>query len=61
MLVRLSVAIAKQTVGRIRSKFTQSNALWTMDGETLLAEANEELTTLRTELKDNSNLMYPID
>lgn len=61
MLVRLSVAIAKQTVGRIRSKFTQSNALWTMDGETLLSEANEELTTLRAELKDNSNLMYPID
>lgn len=61
MIVKLSSALAKQIVGRIRSKYTQSNSLWTLDGPTLLAEANEELTNLRTELKENSNLMYPID
>lgn len=61
MIVKLSSALAKQIVGRIRSKYTQSNALWTLDGATLLSEANEELNSLRTELKENSNLMYPID
>ena len=61
MLVRLSVALAKVTVGRIRTRFTQSNALWTMDGETLLAEGNEELTAIREHLRDNSQLVYPVD
>ena len=60
-LVQLSVAIAKVTIGRIRSRYTQSNALWSQDGEQLLSEGNEELNTLRQELKDNHNLTYPID
>ena len=33
ILIRLAVAISKVTVGRIRSKFKQSNALWTLDGD----------------------------
>lgn len=61
VLVRMSVAIAKTTVGRVRSKFKQSNALWVMDGDALIEEGNTELTNLRQELKDNTQLCYPYD
>lgn len=60
-LIQLSTAIAKVTIGRIRSRFTQSNALWTQDGEQMLSEGNEELTRLREELLNAHNLTYPID
>ena len=61
VIVRMSVAIAKTTVGRVRSKFKQSNALWVMDGDALIEEGNSELTALRQELKDNTQLGYPYD
>lgn len=61
VLVRLCVALTKITVGRIRSKFTQSNALWTLDGQTLLDEGNSELSELRQYLQSNTQLYYPID
>ena len=61
VLVRMAVANAKCIVGRVRTKFKQSNALWTMDGDTLLAERTEELKTLRQELKDSTQLAYGID
>ena len=60
-LVRLSLAYAKITIGRIRSRFTQSNALWGQDGEQLLSEGNEELKVLQEELKSDHQLCYPID
>lgn len=61
ILVRMSVAIAKVTVGRVRTKFTQSNALWTLDGNQILEEGNTELTNLRQELKDSTQLCYGVD
>ena len=61
MLVKLSVALTKITLGRIRSRYSQSNALWTQDGETLLSEGNEELNNLRETLRVNAQMMYPID
>lgn len=61
VLVRLTVALTKVTVGRVRSKFKQSNALWVLDGEELLNEGNTELTALREELKASTQLCYPID
>jgi hypothetical protein len=61
ILVRMSVAIAKTTVGRVRSKFKQSNALWVMDGDALIEEGNTEMTNLRQELKDSTQLCYPYD
>lgn len=60
-LVRLSVALAKVSVGRIRTKFKQSNALWTLDGDQILEEGNTELSTIRQELKDSTQLCYGID
>lgn len=61
VLMRMSKAIAKITVGRIRSKYQQSNALWTNDGEAILAEGNAELEELRTQLKHDTQLLYPVD
>lgn len=61
MLMRLSIALTKVTLGRIRTRYTQSNALWTQDGDTILAEGREELTSLREALLANSELCYPID
>ncbi len=61
MLIRLAVALTKVTIGRIRTRFTQSNALWTQDGELILEEGNTELAELRQHLMENSQLVYPID
>lgn len=61
IIMRMSKAIAKITLGRIRSKYTQNNALWSLDGETLLNEGNTELTELRTQLKHDTMLLFPVD
>ena len=61
ILMRLSLAIVKQTLGRIRSKFKQSNALWELDGDKLLEEGTNELNEIREYLITNSQLIYPID
>lgn len=61
MLIRLAVANTKVTVGRVRSKFKQSNALWTLDGDELINEGNTELTALREELKSSTQLTYGYD
>lgn len=61
VLVKLSIAIVKIMLGRIRTRFTQSNALWTQDGETILNEGKEELTALRERLMTHDNLILPID
>lgn len=61
IIERLSLAQTKIILGRIRSHVKQSNALWTLDGDTLLQEGNQELTELRQSLKDNMAFYYPID
>ena len=61
ILMKLSLALAKVTVGRIRSRYTQSNALWTQDGDTLLNEGNAELQAIREHLQKNTQLTYGID
>ena len=61
MLLRLSIARTKIVLGRIRSRFSQSNALWMQDGEAILAEGNAELADLREKLVANTQLVYPID
>lgn len=61
ILTRLSVALTKVTLGRIRSRYTQSGALWTQDGEQLLSEGNEELNSIREHLMTNTQLVYPVD
>lgn len=61
ILIKMSIALTKVVLGRIRTRFTQSNALWAQDGEKLLEEGNTELNELREILRNNSNLIYGID
>ena len=61
VIYRMSLAKCKIALGRIRTRFNQSNALWTQDGETMLEEGNTELTTLREFLDTNMSLPYPVD
>lgn len=61
VLMKMSLALTKIVLGRIRSRYTQSNALWTQDGTELLQEGTTELTAIREKLIANSNLFYPID
>lgn len=61
ILKRLSLALVKVGLGRIRTRFSQSNALWSGDGESLLQEGTSELNELREVLRTNTNLMFPLD
>lgn len=61
IIIRMAVALGKVTLGRIRTRYTQSNALWQQDGQTMLDEGNSELNSLREELKASTQLCYPID
>ena len=57
----MSLAYAKIALGRIRTRYTQSNALWSQDGETLLTEGREELGAIRERLQGMSDYIYPVD
>ena len=61
ILQKMSIALTKIVLGRIRTRFSQSNALWTQDGERMLEEGNTDLKELREVLRTNSNLIYPLD
>lgn len=61
VLIRMAVAQTKIVVGRVRSKFKQSNALWSLDGDTLLQEGTAELSALREEIRSSTQLVYGID
>ena len=61
ILIKYCVALTKVVLGRIRTRFTQSNALWTQDGDKILEEGNSELKELREILRLNSNMTYLID
>lgn len=61
ILQRHALALTKRALGRIRTYAKQSNALYTIDGDTLLEEGNRELENLREILRNNSNLFYPVD
>ena len=60
-LIKMSVATTKIVLGRIRTRFSQTNALWTQDGEKLLEEGNTDLKELREVLRSNDNLIVGID
>ena len=61
IIIKLAVALTKVTLGRIRTRYTQDNALWKQDGEQLLTEGNAELDQIREQLRLNAQLCYPID
>lgn len=61
MLMRLCLAQAKIALGRIRTRYAQSGALWTQDGEKMLEEGTAELNDLHERLVKATQLAYPID
>jgi hypothetical protein len=61
ILIKYCVALTKVVLGRIRTRFTQTNALWTQDGDKILEEGNSELKELREILRVNSNMQFLID
>lgn len=61
ILMRLSKALTKVTLARIRGRFSQSNALWTQDADTMLQEGQTELSEVRAHLQKNTQLLYAID
>ena len=61
VIMRMALATSKILLGRIRSKYKQSNSLWSMDGDQLLQEGTEELKSIRETLAKYTQLTYPID
>lgn len=61
VLIRLSTATTKVILGNIRNKYTQTNSNWTVNGERLLEEGNEELKELRERLRLNDQLSWGVD
>lgn len=61
MLMRLSLAHCKETLGRIRGKYRLENALYNLDADQLLEEGRAELQEIREHLQANSDLILPID
>lgn len=61
ILIRLSTALTKVIIGRIRTRYTATSAVWTQDGDKLLEEGNTELKELREILRTNSNLIQGAD
>lgn len=61
IIIRMAVALGKIALGRIRTRYTQSNALWQQDGQIMLEEGNSELNDLRERLQASTQLCYPID
>ena len=57
----MSKALTKIMLGRIRTRFVQSGALWAQDGDKLLEEGTTELKDLEDVLRANSNLIYCVD
>lgn len=61
IIIRLATALTKVTLGNIRGRYTQTNALWTQDAEKMATEGREELQELRQYLQDNNILIFPMD
>lgn len=61
LLKRLSLAMTKEILGRVRGKYDLQSSTYKLDGNTLLAEAQTELTEIRAFLNENSDLLLPLD
>ena len=60
-ILRLSLALTKETLGRVRSKYELSSSLYKLDGNQLVAEGIAERDAIRQELNENSDIVFPID
>lgn len=55
-LRKLSLAMCKIVLGRIRSKYKSSSSKFELDGDTLLSEGNSELQAIRQYLDENKDI-----
>ena len=60
-ILKLATAYAKLVTGRIRSKYTLNSSQYSLDGETLISEANAEIQEIQAFLRNNVDLAFPID
>lgn len=58
---RLALAFTKESLGRIRSKYELSSSLYKLDGNSLVQEGISERDTIRQELSDISDTVFPTD
>ena len=61
IIIRLSEAYMKLALGRSRSKYTIQGSNVSLDGETLLSEANSQLEAIRTEMESKTNRLVILD
>lgn len=61
ILYRLSLAEVKTALGRVRTRYRQTGALYEDDGETILAEGQTEATAIRDQLRTQADLVLPLD
>lgn len=60
-LIRLSTANMKLALGRTRSKYKIEGSNVSLDGERLVEEANQELTEIRQELRENRHRLVIVN
>lgn len=60
-LIRMSEANMKKALGRSRSKYKIEGSNVSLDGDQLIAEANAELDTIRSELKEKTSRLVVLN
>lgn len=60
-ILKLATAYAKIVIGRIRSKFAVKSSQFELDGSTLLDEGNKERDEIINYLRENVDLILPLD
>jgi len=58
---RLALAFTEISLGNIRSKYDLSSSLYKVNGADMLQQGIAERDAIRTELTENSDLVFPID
>lgn len=61
LLKRLAVAMAKGILAQIRGKYDLVSSTYKLNADRIAAEAQAELTEIRAYLKENSDMLLPID
>lgn len=61
IILRLATGYCKQALGRIRSKYKNNTAQYSLDGDQLVAEGTKEVEELQAFLNTNCDLAFPID
>lgn len=61
LLKRLSLAMSKEILSRIRGKYNLNSATYNLDADRLASEAQAELSEIREYLISNSDTLMPLD